>query len=204
MVIVDTLAGCVYDFWRMRITASGWKAAWGNALPLNSNGIFPGGFSARGSGFELLQGVIWPRELEQGIINHALIFSFDHTKAGGPVSPATESDGTEEGNNAIPEGALVQLNPALDLNTLGLNPWEMAMARALQVYGMYCADDGGGLQLYAINPICLQGNPYQQYWGTEQLVDISKIPAGQFRVLKLPPQDPSEPQLTGNSCTEFE
>ena len=203
MVVIDEAGGCIYDFWEMKYKNGSWKAGWGNALPLNSNGIFPRGLSARGSGFELLQGVIWPQELEAGVINHALIFSYDHTKAGGPVSPATESDGTSNEDWAIPEGALVQLDPSLDLSTLGLNEYEMIIAKALQEYGMYCADDGGGISLYAINPISVANNPYQNIWGDQTYVYLNKIPVDKFRVLKLPQQTNPEIELVANSCADF-
>ncbi|NOZ45909.1 MAG: hypothetical protein GXO79_03915 [Chlorobi bacterium] len=203
MVIIDEENGCIYDFWEMKYSLGSWKAGWGNALPLNGDGIFEKGMSARGSGFELLQGLIWPQELEAGVINHALIFSYDHTKAGGPVYPATESDGTSSDAWAIPEGALVQLNPDLDLLSLGLNSYEMIIAKALQEYGMYCADDGGGLSLYAINPVSCINNPYENIWGDQIYVSMDKIPADQFRVLSLPAQNDVEAELVSNSCAEF-
>lgn len=108
MVIIDEINGCARDFWETK-NSNGWKAGWGNAIPFDSDGIFEKGMSARGSGFELLQGIIWPQELEAGEINHSLIFSYDHTAAGGPVALAAESDGTSNEPWAIPEGALVRL-----------------------------------------------------------------------------------------------
>jgi len=203
MVVVDTENGCVYDFWKMRYKNGHWKAAWANALTMTSDGIFPKGFSARGSGFELMQGLIWPQELEAGLIEHALIFSYDHTKSGGFVSPATESDGTSDSDWAIPEGALVRLNPLLDLETLGLNDYETTIARALQDYGMYCADDGGGLSLYAVNPISCKENPYASIWGDHRFVFLDKIPVEQFQVMEFGPQHSTEPVLVDNSCAEF-
>lgn len=204
MVIIDEANGCIYDFWKMKYRKTdGWKAGWGNALPLSGDGIFPKGLSARGSGFELLQGVIWPQELEAGLIEHALIFSYDHTKSGGPVSPATESDGTSSDAWAIPEGALVQLDPSLDLSSLGLNSYETCIAKALQDYGMYLCDDGGGIQLYAVNPISCKTNPYANIWGDQTYIDLSKIPVDKFRVLTLGPQISTEAELVDNSCAEF-
>lgn len=203
MVIIDELARCIYDFWEMRFSTGQWKAGWANALSLDGDGIYPKGLSARGSGFELLQGLIWPGELEAGDINHALIFSYDHTKSGGPVSPATESDGTSDDPWAIPEGALVQLDPDLDLNTLDLNSYEMAIARALQEYGMYCADDGGGISLYAVNPISCKTNPYQDIWGDQVYIYLDKIPVERFRVLTLPSQNDEEADIVSNSCAQF-
>jgi len=204
MVVIDESGGCVYDFWEMRYHNGNWSAGWGNAISLNGDGIFETGFSARGSGFELLQGVIWPQELSAGSIDHALIFSYDHTKSGGPVAPATESDGTSTSDWAIPEGALVQLDPALDLTSLGLNSYEMTIAVALQEYGMYCADDGGGISLYAINPISCKTNPYENIWGDETYIYLDKIPVDKFRVIKLPEQTNNEPVLTSNSCANFQ
>ncbi|MCF8226571.1 MAG: hypothetical protein K9J30_11900 [Bacteroidales bacterium] len=204
MVIVDEAGGCIYDFWEMRFSAGSWKAGWGNAIPSDSDGIFEKGLSARGSGFELMQGVIWPQELEAGVIDHALIFSYDHTKAGGPVAPATESDGTTNADFAIPEGALVQLDPELDLSVLDLNEYETVIAKALQDYGMYCADDGGGLSLYAINPISSKNNPYENIWEDQTYVFLEKIPVDRFRVLKLGPQTDNDAVLVENSCAVFE
>ncbi len=203
MVIISREDGCIYDFWQAKYRNGEWKASWGNAIPIQSNGIFPGGFSARGSGFELLQGVIWPQELANGYIPHALIFSYDHTKAGGPVPPATESDGTSNDPWAIPEGARIQLDPTLNLDSLGLSEYEKIIARALQEYGMYCADDGGGIQLYAINPISVNKNPYQNIWGDQTYVFLTGIPADRFRVLKLPPQVAQPPSLVTNACAQF-
>jgi hypothetical protein len=132
MVIINKSNGCVYDFWEAKKTNNGWKAAWTNALPVKSNDIFETGLSARGSGFELTQGLNWPEELENGEINHVFIFSFNHSKSGGPVWPATESEGTSKDKKAIPEGALVPLDPKLDLSTMNLKPFEIAIAKALQ------------------------------------------------------------------------
>ena len=205
LVIVDTDGGCVYDFWEFRYSTGKFRAGWGNAMPLTSDGIFPNGFSARGSGFELLQGLIWPDELAAGQINHALIFSYDHTKAGGPVAPATESDGTSNNGWAIPEGALVQLNPALDLDALGLTGYTKTIAKCLQEYGMYCADDGGGLSLYSINPICVKNNPFAGVLPDVPLVTLDGIPADQFRVLTLPAQNGNPTiQVVSNGCNNFQ
>ncbi len=206
MVIIDTFSQCVYDLWIARKRFGKWKASWANAIPLNSDGIYDHGFSARGSGFSLLQGVIWPHELQQGYIPHALIFSFDYTKAGGPVPPATESDGDTDDPYAIPEGALIQLDPSLNLDSLGLTGYEKVIAKALQEYGMYCADDGIGLQLYAINPISVNSNnyPYNGIWNNETYIYLKKVPVEKFRVIKLPAQYQPTPRLTENECAKFD
>ena len=82
MVIIDTINGCEYDFWQIRKIYGRWYASWGNALPLDGSGVFARGMSARGSGFALAAGIIWPQELQDGVINHALVFTYDYTKSG--------------------------------------------------------------------------------------------------------------------------
>ncbi|NOY36199.1 MAG: hypothetical protein GXO83_01330 [Chlorobi bacterium] len=204
MVIIDTINGCEYDFWQIRKVYGHWYASWGNALPLNGSGVFEKGMSARGSGFALTAGIMWPHEFKKKAINHALVFTFDFTKSGGPVYPATESDGTTDAVTAIPEGALIQLNPDLDLDTLGLSDYEYPIAVALQKYGMYLCDDGGGLELEAVNPLSVTGNPYDGLLPDVEYVPILHIPVNEFRVLKLPPQDgTTEPQIVPNSCADF-
>jgi hypothetical protein len=153
MMIVDSSTGCEYDFWKARKNSDEtWAADWGNTTYTTNNGIYAYGLSARGSGFALGAGLILPNEMNAGQINHALIFSFPSTKSGGPVASATESDGQTSSTGAIPEGARLQLDPSLDLSTLGLTPWQLAIARALQTYGMILGDTGGGVSLYAQNP----------------------------------------------------
>lgn len=190
MVVVDRSTGCEYDFWQMRKKRKGWVASWGNSISLATDGIFPEGLSARGSGFAWLGGIIWPNELRTGRIDHALVFSYPFTKAGGPVPPATESDGNSNRVFALPEGALVQLDPSLDLDTLPLLPYERTIAEALQNYGMYLVDNGGnsGISLYAVDPKSAQGNIYDGLLPDDDYPLLPDIPLSSFRVLKLLPQ----------------
>lgn len=63
IAIVDLARNCEWDFWRFRKTRRGYAAAWVNALKTDGDGSFPHGLSARGSGFTLPAGLIWPHEL---------------------------------------------------------------------------------------------------------------------------------------------
>ncbi len=209
MTIVDLAADCQYDFWQAKKQNGQWSASWGNSLKIDGQGIFPKGLSARGSGFALLAGMIWPDELKNGRIGHALLFSYSYTKSGGPVSPATESDGESLAVDAIPEGARIQLDPALNLDTLNLTPYEKIIAKAMQEYGMILGDNsGGGISLYAISPLSTQGNPYEGILPPPDPQDgfvlLPNIPADKFRVLKLDPQIP-DPQigLAPSGCAEM-
>jgi hypothetical protein len=214
MTIIDLASGCEYDLWRAGKKHGRWTAGWGNTVKIDGSGIFPKGLSARGSGFALLAGVIWPDELRAGEIPHALVFSYSRTAAGGPVPPATESDGESFGADAIPEGARIQLNPSLDLDALDLTPTERIVARALQEYGMFLADDGGGITLYAVHPRSVRGDPYAGLFDEDVVVNggrlpdafvmLDRIPVHEFRVLKLPPQVPDpEIKVVPTGCARF-
>jgi hypothetical protein len=195
----DPDTGTIYEFWRAQRNDDGtWQAAIGNTMDaVTSSGIYPGNGvdssdGIRASGFSLLAGLIWPHELEAGLIDHAIAFIYFPTRTGGPVLPAVASDGAVDDPAALPMGAHLQLDPELDLDTLGLDPWERTIAQALQVYGMYLSDTGGGIGLSMLHAYSFQGNPYEGLLPeaaiTEGGVFLSKLPPESFRVL-APPSD---------------
>lgn len=61
------------------------------------------------------------------------------------VFPMTGSDGTvtDTAVGAPPEGLRLRLKPSLNLRGLGLHPQALAIAEALQKYGVYLGDSGG-------------------------------------------------------------
>ena len=189
MAVIDTSTRCEYDFWQAKKTKGKWAASWANSISIDSDGIFEKGISCRGSGFALLNGLIWPDELKAGRIEHALAFAYDLTRAGGPVSPATGSNGTSKGSDTMPEGARGQLDPTLDLDSLGLTDYEKTIAKALQEYGMILVDDGGGMAVYVVHPISAKNNPYEGILTDKDYVSLENIPVDKFRVLKLPEQN---------------
>ncbi|HHT9112669.1 MAG: carboxypeptidase regulatory-like domain-containing protein [Planctomycetes bacterium] len=207
MAVIDTATRCEYDFWQAKKTKGKWAASWANSISIDSDSIFEKGLSCRGSGFALLNGLIWPDELKAGRIDHAIAFSYDLTRAGGPVSPATDSDGTSKGSDTMPEGARVQLDPTLDLDSLGLTDYEKTIAKALQEYGMILVDDGGGMAFYVVHPLSAKNNPYEGILPDKDYASLENIPVDKFRVLKLPEQNSDWQDNLGvveNACADFE
>jgi hypothetical protein len=197
LAVLDPRSRCEYDFYRGRRLRDGtWEAENFNALPTNSSGIYPRGLATRASGFANAAGLITAAEIRRGRIGHALVFSMPSTRAGGPVRPATSSDGTTSSAGAIPEGARLQLDPGLSLERLA--PWQRVIARALQQYGMYLADTGGAVGLYAQHPDSEPGFRYP--WGDVKYGYLPKWLAGHLRVLELPPQRPSVHRFVPNRC----
>lgn len=186
LAIIDESTGYVYEFWQAKQRDNGnWTASWGARIPLDSDGIYPYGMSSRASGFSVMAGVIWPEEFENGI-EHALILSIPTVKKGGPVPPATETDGRHTTEGAIPEGARIQLNPELNLDNFFLTPYERAICEALQTYGAFVGDVSGSIEFETVNPLSFDGDPYNGMF-TEQWIILNNIPFEELRVLELPP-----------------
>ncbi|GEM_PF-1132156 len=221
LIVLDLETRCEYDLWQFRWVGGQAVASWGGAVSLDGTGIYPGGLSTRGSGFAFLGGLIWPDELQDGRIEHALVFNYPYTRAGGPVAPATATDGVWDGTEEeirdlagpgavpMPEGARLQLDPELDLDTLGLTSYERTIARALQKYGMFLVDTGGGsgIGLYAIDPRSVQGNPYEGVLPDGDFVPLPNIPMDRFRVLETGEIDldwQTKASLSQGACATFE
>ena len=203
LTIVDRASGCEYDFWQARKQADGsWTASWGNATRMSGTGVFEGGWATTASGFSNLLGKMRPEDFAAGEIRHALVFAFPYTKAGGPVLPATSSDGRSTVAGAIPEGARLQLDPNLNLDSLGLNSWQKTIARALQTYGMFLGDSGSTVGLSAINARSFTGVAYP--WGD---VDYPQLPTAllqHMRVLQLPQQYTPVGRLIPTGCATLQ
>ncbi len=198
LVVIDRSTNCEYDFARAARTADGRWSAWiANALPTTDNGVYPFATAPSASGFASAGGMIMPEELAAGRIEHALAFTMKNAKLGGPVAPATGSDGRSALAGAIPEGARLQLDPNLNLDALGLRPWEKTIAQALQEYGMYLVDTGGAVALRVQHS---QSTDYAYPWGAS---DYGQMPTGlarHLRVLNHGPQFATQYQYVTNKC----
>lgn len=184
LAIIDKRRNLVWEFWQMKKRGDGWHASWGTAVRLNGSGIHPHGISARGSGFSLLGGLIWPHEMAAGRIDHALVFSTDPTLRNTFVPPATESDGDGMIGNLLPEGARLQLDPSIDLGSLNLTRHERTIAKALQTYGMYLVDNGSrSIALYAVHPRSFRGTYHYPWKLNGGIAYLRNIPVSSLRVI---------------------
>lgn len=202
LAVLDPGNKCVYELYRAQPRGSGWTAEWVNATPSDGTGVYPDGLGTRAAGFSIAAGLIWPDELRSGKIDHALVFAYPFTRKGGPVAPATRSDGRTDDPTALPIGSRMILDPSIDVDALGLSPQDLTIAHTLQRYGMFLADTSGGFTLYAVNPQSFPADPYSSLWGQSTWADISKIPFDRMQVLD---SGPSQAPYTGppiaNRCT---
>lgn len=167
----------------------------GTATPVHAHG---NGLVARGAGVPYLAGLVRPCEIQAGSIDHAFAFAYD---APGPdfVFPATKSDGVGTGPLALPEGARLQLDPALttaQINAWGCNGACLTIAQALQTYGMYVVDNAGRSKIM----MEFEGTANWNRLVTAQTA--SPIPLSAFKVLEFdsgagppaPPPSPADPE----------
>lgn len=190
IIVIDRETGAEYDLWQVQRTQQGWTASNGSVYNIKWDGT-PTQYGSRGAGVPYYAGLIRPWEIRQGRIEHAIAFAYPTPARGRCVYPASKTDGNSDLPYAIPEGARLQLDPALteaDFDRMGLDRTGKIIARALQEYGMITIDISGRPKIIAEN---LRDNPY----ATEQWSDpalnltertISAIPHTAFKVLELP------------------
>ena len=194
LAMVDWARMQAWDMWAVGKREDGeWESATGMTYPLDGDGVFrrewfdigPGESihfygPSRASGVPAIAGLIMHDEMTAGHIRHKLAFASRVNAYLEFTWPATWTDGYLEGG--IPEGAVIQLDPALDLSAFDLGPGGETVARALQQYGAVNTDNAGGNALYAEH---LQAKPGLTWTGLLDPFCIASIPAKHYRVLKL-------------------
>jgi hypothetical protein len=194
IAIIDWSRMLAWDMWDARKLADGtWESSTGMVYPLNGNGIFRTKDFAvktnesihfygpsRAAGVPAIAGLIMRDEVLAGEIRHKLSACTPVNAKREFVFPACWTDGHWEGG--IPEGAVIQLDPDVALDQFNLLPGELAVAKALQRYGVVDVDNGGGFAIYAEG---LYGHPGRSWEGLLTSGGIGRIPSRYFRVLKL-------------------
>jgi hypothetical protein len=160
LCIVDKAKGVEWGFWEADKQATGWTCSVCAMSDLGGSGVRPPsardpwwmGHGARACGFPLLAGLVTVDELRAGAIEHALVLAYPHIRSRYYMAPASTAQATTNEalpTRGIPCGGRVQLDPALDLDRMGLSRSGRAIARALQIYGAYIGDFSGAVSLYA-------------------------------------------------------
>lgn len=190
-IVVDTSTYAEYNLWGLERTADGWTSRNGSIYDIRLDAT-PTNFGSRGAGVPYYAGLIRPWEIVQGQIDHAIAFAYPYPAEDRCVYPASKTDGNSALPEAIPEGARLQLDPALteaDFDRMGLDRTGKIIARALQQYGMILINYAGRPKINIEN---LEDNPSTtQRWSDPDLnlpFDvIANIPYTSFRVIALPP-----------------
>jgi hypothetical protein len=170
LVLWQPSADRIWEFWRLKHGAGGWRASWGAAMQnVSSNqGVYdsqawPGAkpwWGSSASSLSIAGGLITLEDLQRGQIDHALALAIPKVRAGVFASPAQRSDGTSSSPLSLPEGARLRLDPNLDLTTLHLPRMTLMIAEAAQRYGIFVRDKAKVVHFFAQDPVSTGSNPY--------------------------------------------
>lgn len=135
-----------WDFYALRKVLGGFATPYWRKIDLYGSGIDGG---TRASRMALLGGLVRNADLEAGEINHALAISATYSQLKkGYVWPATaEDDRSDEYFGSIPMGSLFAIPGDVDIETLGLGPLGLMLARCLQNYGAYITHSGAAVTI---------------------------------------------------------
>lgn len=197
VAIIDWKRKMVWDMFLVEQLQDGsWQSATGMVYPLDGSGVFsPDEFDVKinesihgygpgvAAGIPIIAGVIRYDEIMAGKIRHKLCGALRFVAFQEYVYPATWTDGNFEGG--IPEGAVIQLDPELDLSQFDLTPEELVVAKALQEYGFVVVDFSAGstIRVEYLAP------EREKTWdgklrGWDTPGGIKTIPVKHYRVLK--------------------
>jgi hypothetical protein len=190
-VIWQPATDTLWEFWQLRLSRDGWHATWGGRIDGVSTG--PGFFPAErpnwgtaASGLPLVGGLITPRELRSGRIDHVLSVGVPKTRRGEFARPARRTDGVSPCAHAVPEGARFRLDPALDVDSLRLPPPVAAMAHAAQRYGIVVRDQSGAVAFFAQNAGSLPSDPYPALFGGKAPWDLlARFPWSRLQLVRM-------------------
>ena len=184
VAIADPTTDTVVNLWVTKKTGTGLAANWGAATALDGDGREHNG-SSTGAGIARYAAVVRASEIAAGTIPHALFFSTNMVKPGEVRYPATKTDGSNMDGvgSPVPEGARVQLDPSIDVDTIpGISSGEKAIAKALQTYGAYVGDNGGARMAF-IAEYAPDSGAYSQAGLSGDFVALDHIPWARLRVL---------------------
>jgi hypothetical protein len=194
LAILDYTRGMEWDFWQARYDSASntWTTTCGAALYVTERAVPANNCGANTGGLPADAGLVTPEEIAAGQIDHPLVFAANNlgTPSGNVYRcPATASWGSSSDPNALVAGMWLQLDPAVDVNSLALAPWEKTIARALQQYGAYVRDQtgGGDADFYAENTLNRSSTPSWSSLGLNGNTAFSaSFPWKRMRVLEPP------------------
>jgi hypothetical protein len=196
MTIWQPSTGRLWEFFGARRLSDGWHARWGGAIRRVSRS--PGYYTARAwpgatrnwgataSSLPVIGGTMLLDELKAGRIDHALAINLPAPRARFFAWPAQRTDGTGT-PTALPEGARLRLDPALDVGALHLPKLTRMIARAAQRYGLVVRDQTHhAISLFGENPSQFRGHPYSRYFrGRTPQEMLANFPWDRLQVVQM-------------------
>jgi hypothetical protein len=211
--VFDISKPVAYDLWRARREDDGtisynFMRKW----DLDGSGYQkPQSVSARGSGLPLFAGLIRPKELQAGLISHALAISVPGPAQGIFVQPASSTDGNGR-TSSLPEGARIRLKANVKVPapvdpvtgkkirmTAQQRRMSDAIVAALRTYGAIVVDRAAVPTLYAQRDVTSDMIAGNELLGLH-MEDFEVTDIGQR--YRFPPEDQATlGRITGSSAS---
>ncbi|MFO0903794.1 MAG: hypothetical protein U0939_12385 [Pirellulales bacterium] len=139
-IVVDPVAGVLYEFFGMKKVDGGWTASQASIFDLRSNRLRPDGWtSADAAGLPIFPAVIRYDELQRGEVEHAMRVTVRRSRRA-YVSPATHFASRLTDPNLPRMGERLRLRADFDIRPFP--PEVQAILKGLKKYGMLVADNG--------------------------------------------------------------
>lgn len=198
LALVDWERNIVWDMWYLYKDDDGeWRSNTGMVYAADGSGVFDttdirpnmnesvhGYGPGRAAGVPIVGGLVMYDEVLAGEVNHKIACAVRFVAFQEFIfPPATWTDGAFDGG--IPEGSIIQLDPDLDLSQFNLWPGEIAIAKALQKYGMVVVDFAAGNAMYGEGIWYDENKTWKdkvRTWGDEG--GLRTIPLDHYRVLQ--------------------
>jgi hypothetical protein len=186
----------LWEFFGATRTEEGWRARWGGAIRRVSKDrgyytrrAWPGAtrnWGATATSLPVIGGTMLIDELKRGRFDHALAINLPAPRANEFSWPAQRSDGTGP-PTALPEGARLRLDPALNLDELNLPRLTRMIAEAAQRYGLVVRDQTGhAISLFGEDPTPLKRNPYRRFFLDRTPLELlANFPWDRLQVLEM-------------------
>jgi hypothetical protein len=196
--IIDRERDLAWDVWNLRQGEDGTYSSYtGMVYSLSGSGVFDtmdirpeinesvhGYGPGRAAGVPIIAGLVMYDEILSGEVKHKIAGAVRFVGYQEFIfPPATWTDGALDGG--IPEGSIIQLDPDLNLGEFNLLPGELAIARALQDYGLVLVDYAAGNCIYGEGIWYDSIKTWQgkvRTWGEDG--GLRTIPLDYYRVLK--------------------
>jgi hypothetical protein len=145
VLVMDMDACRLYELFGAKWTGRHWEAGAGAIFNLKSNALRPPDWtSTDAAGLPVLPGLIRYQEVVDGEIRHALRFTARRTQHD-YVWPARHRASSIRDDKVPPMGQRFRLRQDFDIS--GFSPQAQVVLKALKIYGMMLADNGGNWYL---------------------------------------------------------
>jgi hypothetical protein len=190
VLILDNANCWLYELYDAQPSGSGWDAGSSAVWDLTADQQRPYTWtSADAAGLPIFPGLARYDEVAAGVINHALRFTLQNSRAA-LTPPASHWAATSSSANAAPMGMRLRLKASFDISSFSTANQVLLMA--MKKYGLIMADNGSSMYI--------SGAPNDN-WSNDDLHNLGSVTASDFEVVQMNPIYTSANIPTGETPT---